>query len=88
MSWMIRHFYQSPVHQARRHLHVRDIRVMMKATAARNKMSLSELEELTAKLRHTIARNPGHSRIVQVELEDVQQWIAIRQNGDSSEFEP
>ena len=87
MSWMIRHFDRSPVHQARRHLHVRDIRVMMKATAARNKMSLSELEELTAKLRHTIARNPGHSRMEQVELEDVKQWIAIRQNRDSSESE-
>jgi hypothetical protein len=85
---MIPHFDRSPVHQARRHLHVRDIRVMMKAIAALNKMSLSELEELAAKLRHTIARNPEHSRMEQVELEDVQQWIAIRQNRDSSESEP
>ena len=87
MSWMIPHFDRRPVHQARRHLHVRDIRAMMKAIAALNKMSLSELEELAAKLRHTIARDPEHSRIERVELEDVQQWIAIRQNRDSSESE-
>ena len=37
---------------------------------------------LTAKLRHAIARNPEHSRMEQVELEDVKQWIAIRQNRD------
>ena len=87
MSWMIPHFDRSPLHQARRHLHVSDIRVVIKAIAALNKMSLSELEELAAKLRHTIARNPGHSRMEQVELEDVKQWIAIRQNRDSSESE-
>ena len=88
MSWMISHFDRSPVHQARRHLHVRDIRVRLKAVPALDKMSLTELEELAAKLRHTIARNPEHSRMEQVELEDVQQWIAIRQNRDSSESEP
>ena len=88
MSWMIPHFDRSPVHQARRHLHVSDIRVVIKAMAALDKMSLTELEELAAKLRHTIARNPEHSRMEQVELEDVQQWIAIRQNRDSSESEP
>ena len=55
---------------------------------ALDKMSLKELEELAAKLRHTIARNPEHSRMEQVELQDVQQWIAIRQNRDSSESEP
>jgi hypothetical protein len=56
----------------------------MKAMAALDKMSLTELEDLAAKLRHTIARNPGPSRTEQVELEDVKQWIAIRQNRDSS----
>ena len=56
--------------------------------AALDKMSLTELEDLAAKLRHTIARNPGHSRMEQVELEDVKQWIAIRQNRDNSESEP
>ena len=48
-----------------------------------DKMSLIELEDLAAKLRHAIARNPEHSRMEQVELEDVKQWIAIRQNRDS-----
>lgn len=51
------------------------------------KMSLMELEEIATKLRHAIARNPEHSRIEQVELEDVKQWIAIRQNRDA-ESEP
>jgi hypothetical protein len=46
------------------------------------KMSIEELEDLAAKLRHAIARNPENSRMEQVELEDVKQWIAIRQNRD------
>ena len=45
-----------------------------------DKLNLLELEELAAKLRHKIARNPRHSRIDQVELEDVQQFIALRQS--------
>lgn len=52
-----------------------------------DKLSLVELEDLAAKLRHAIARNPGNSRMEQIELEDVKQWIAIRQNRDS-ESEP
>ena len=52
-----------------------------------DKMSLAELEDRAAKLRHAIARNPEHSRMEQAELEDVKQWIAIRQNRDS-ESEP
>jgi len=47
-----------------------------------NKLGLLELEELAAKLRHAIARNPEDSRMEQLELEDVKQWIAIRENGD------
>jgi len=46
---------------------------------ALNQLSLVELEELAAKLRHAIARNPEDSRMEQRELEDVRQWIAIRQ---------
>jgi hypothetical protein len=49
---------------------------------------MAALEDLTAKLRHMIARNPGDSRMKEVELEDVKQWIAIRQNRDNSESEP
>ena len=37
------------------------------------KMSLIELEEIAAKLRRAIARNPEQSRMEQVELEDVKQ---------------
>jgi hypothetical protein len=48
-----------------------------------DKISLVELEDLAAKLRHAIARNPENSRMEQVELEDVKQWIAISQNRDS-----
>ena len=81
-------FDRSAAHHVRLHLHVRDIRVNMKAMAGLDKMSLTELEDLAAKLRHTIARNPGHSRMEQVELEDVKQWIAIRQNRDSSSLSP
>ncbi len=51
-------------------------------------MNLTELEDLAAKLPHMIARNPGHSRMEQVEVKDVMQWIAIRQGRDSSESEP
>jgi hypothetical protein len=40
--------------------------------------TLDELEQLAAKLRQQIARNPGHSKIERVELEDVEQWIAAR----------
>jgi hypothetical protein len=47
---------------------------------ALNKLSLVELEALAAKLRHAIARTPEDSRMEQLELEDVKQWIAIRRN--------
>ena len=67
---------------------MRNIRVKMKDMVALDKMSLSELEDLAAKLRHKIACSPELARIEQVELEDVKQWIAIRQNKDSSESEP
>ena len=49
---------------------------------ALNKLSPVELEALAAKLRHAIARNPEDSRMEQLELEDVKQWIAIRRNRD------
>lgn len=50
-------------------------------------MSLAELEELAAKLRHAIARNPETSQKDQLILEDVKQWIAIRQDGDALKSE-
>ena len=64
-----------------------DSRGKMSYMADLEKMSLLMLEEIATKLCHAIARNPEHSRIEQVELEDVKQWIAIRQNRDS-ESEP
>jgi hypothetical protein len=66
---------------------VYDTRGKMSDMADLEKMSLMELEEIATKLRHAIARNPEHSRMEQVELEDVKQWIAIRQNRNS-ESEP
>lgn len=45
---------------------------------ALNQLSLVDLEELAAKLRHAIARNPEDFRMEQRELEEVKQWIAIR----------
>jgi hypothetical protein len=63
--------------------HLLDTQLKMKAMAALDKMSLMELEDLAAKLRHTIARNPGNSRMEEIELEDVKQWIAIRQSCQS-----
>ncbi len=62
-------------------------RIESKSMTSLDKMGLAELEDLAAKLRHAIARNPENSRMEQVELEDVKQWIAIRQNRDS-ESEP
>ena len=64
-----------------------DTRGKMSDMVDLEKMSSTELEEIAAKLRHAIARNPEQSRMEQVELEDVKQWIAIRQNRDS-ESEP
>jgi hypothetical protein len=40
--------------------------------------SLAELEELAANLRSQIARNPAHSTLEKVELEDVEGWIKSR----------
>jgi hypothetical protein len=56
--------------------------------ASVDKMSLVELEELAAKLRHAIARNPEDCKMEQVELDNVKQWIAIRQSKDEVESEP
>ena len=63
--------------------HLLDNQLKMKAMAALDKMSLMELEDLAAKLRHMIARKPGDSRIEEIELEDIKQWIAIRQSCQS-----
>lgn len=62
--------------------------IKMRLMTALDKMSLVELEEFAAKLRHAIARNPQNSRMEQIELDNVKQWIAIRQNRDEFESEP
>jgi hypothetical protein len=62
--------------------------IKMRLMTALDKMSLVELEEFAAKLRHAIARNPENSRMEQIELDNVKQWIAIRQNRDEFEPEP
>ena len=38
-----------------------------------------ELEQLAANLRQQILLHPEHSRLDSVELEDVEEWIALRQ---------
>jgi hypothetical protein len=55
---------------------------------ALDKMSLAQLEDLAAKLRHEIARNPENARTEQIELEDVKQWIAIHQDRNQLDSEP
>jgi hypothetical protein len=39
---------------------------------------LAELEKLASDLRTQIARNPNHSTMEKVELEDVEGWIKLR----------
>jgi hypothetical protein len=41
--------------------------------------SLPELETIKAKLLQNIQRNPEHSNLDRVELEDVEGWIHLRQ---------
>ena len=67
---------------------MRDIQARISDMTNLAKMTLAELEDLATKLRHAIARNPEHSQTERVELEDLKQWVAIRQNRDSSESEP
>ena len=67
---------------------MRDIQARISDMTNLAKMTLAELEDLATKLRHAIARNPEHSQAERVELEDLKQWVAIRQNRDSSESEP
>ena len=40
--------------------------------------SLAELEELASNLRLQILRNPDHSTMEKVELQDVDGWIKLR----------
>ena len=40
--------------------------------------TLAELEQLAANLRQQIRINPRHSKLEQVELTDVEEWIALR----------
>ena len=55
---------------------------------ALDKLSLEELEALRSKLKTAIARNPKHSRMEQVELEDVEQWIAMRKRETQQDSSP
>jgi hypothetical protein len=48
-------------------------------------LSPSALEELATKLRHAIARNPEESHSERIELENVNQWIALRQQQTEGE---
>ena len=66
---------------------MRDILVRISDMTNLAKMTLAELEDLATKLRHAIARNPEHLQVERVELEDLKQWVAIRQTRDSSDSE-
>ena len=44
-----------------------------------SELSLQALEDLATQLRHAIARNPDESQHERIELENVNQWIALRQ---------
>jgi len=48
-------------------------------------MNVTELEDLVVKLKHTIPRNPDHSRIERVELEDAEQLLRERKHAATSE---
>ena len=41
--------------------------------------TLAELEQLAANLRQQIRINPHHFKLEQVELREVEEWIALRQ---------
>jgi hypothetical protein len=45
--------------------------------ASLDKMTLAELEDLAAKLKAEIVRDPQRMLIAKVELQDVNQWIAL-----------
>jgi len=40
--------------------------------------SLAELEQLAANLRQQVRINPRFSKLEQVELKEVEEWIALR----------
>jgi hypothetical protein len=46
--------------------------------ASLDNMTLAELEDLAAKLKAEIARDPQRMLIAKVKLQDVNQWIALR----------
>ncbi|MBV9087274.1 MAG: hypothetical protein JO187_01280 [Acidobacteria bacterium] len=41
--------------------------------------TLTELEQLATNLRQQIRLNPRHSKLEQVELKEVEEWIVVRQ---------
>ena len=46
--------------------------------------SLEELEQLAANLRQQIVVHPEHSRMDNAELKDVEEWIALRRQEETS----
>ena len=46
--------------------------------ASLDNMTLAQLEDLAAKLKAEIAGDPQRMLIAKVELQDVNQWIALR----------
>jgi hypothetical protein len=56
--------------------------------ASLDKMTLAELEDLAAKLKAEIARDPQRMFIAKVELQDVNQSIALRRKEVQPDSEP
>jgi len=56
--------------------------------ATLEQMTLAELEAIAAKLQAQIARNPKHSKMEKVELEDVNGWIALRKKEADTNSSP
>ncbi|MGC2324677.1 MAG: hypothetical protein WA463_18730 [Terriglobales bacterium] len=46
--------------------------------------SLGELEQLAANLRQQIVLHPEHSRLDSAELKEVEEWIALRRQEETS----
>jgi len=51
---------------------------------ALDQKTLAELHELRLKLEEQIRRDPEHSKMERVELDDVNQWIRLRQKESQS----
>jgi hypothetical protein len=71
---------QSREPESRRRADFPEVRVM-----AFDTKTLEELEELAHNLREQIRLHPNHSKLEQVELREVEEWIELRRKNGESE---